>query len=130
MLESIDHRKLLGEDRATVICFLDELQRLTMFVARRRYRFADDAAQEILLEVVAKLWDRDKAALRAWRGDGSLSTYLTAIVHRCCLMELRRRKRLGSELPVERIEHHPAPAVAKPIEAAQLERICRRATAS
>ena len=129
MLDSIDHRKLLGDDRATVASFLGELKRLTLWIARRRYRFTDDGAEEILLEVVGKLWDKDKAALRAWRGDGSLSTYITSIVHRCCLMELRKRKRRDGELPVEQLDVFPAEREPAAIEAEQLRQTCARALA-
>jgi RNA polymerase sigma-70 factor (ECF subfamily) len=47
----------------------------------------EDLAAEILLQIVA----HDYAVLRQFRGDSSLSTYLTVVARRICVHELARR---------------------------------------
>ena len=47
----------------------------------------EDVAAEILLQIVAN----DYAVLRQFRGNSSLSTYLTVIARRTCIHELTRR---------------------------------------
>jgi RNA polymerase sigma-70 factor (ECF subfamily) len=47
----------------------------------------EDLAAEILLQIV----DGDYAALRQFRGQSSLATYLTVIARRICVQELSRR---------------------------------------
>ena len=125
MLDSIDHRLLLQDDRDTVARFVAGLERLALRIARAHYRFRPDEAEEILLEVVRKLWDGDKAALRAWRGEGSLESWLTAIVHRFCLMELRRRKRRSAEVATDRLDEFEAEALPEPFEREELRRLYR-----
>lgn len=127
MLDSIDHRALLADDRAAVAALVENLQRLTLWIARNRYRFSREEAEETLVEIVATLWKDDKHALRAWRGEGTLSTYLTSIVHRACLMEIRRRERRAAELPVEELDVFPAEDIAAGPERREREAIVERA---
>jgi RNA polymerase sigma-70 factor (ECF subfamily) len=47
----------------------------------------EDIAAQVLLQVV----DNDYAALRQFRGNSSLATYLTVIARRTCVSELARR---------------------------------------
>lgn len=47
----------------------------------------EDLAAEVLLQIVAK----DYAALRDFRGNSSLATYLTVIARRICVHELARK---------------------------------------
>lgn len=47
----------------------------------------EDLAAEVLLQIVAN----DYAALRQFRGNASLATYLTVIARRICVSELARR---------------------------------------
>jgi RNA polymerase sigma-70 factor (ECF subfamily) len=47
----------------------------------------EDLAAEVLLQIVAN----DYAALRQFRGNSSLATYLTVIARRICVQELARR---------------------------------------
>lgn len=127
VLDEIDHRKLLNEDRQTVDRFLVGLEALALRIARQQYRFRPDEAEDILLDVLRKLWDADKAALRAWRGEGSLRTYLTAIVHRFCLMELRRRRRRVVESTTEELDGFHARHQPPPLEQQQLRSVYRQA---
>jgi DNA-directed RNA polymerase specialized sigma24 family protein len=115
VLESIDRRKLLADDRPTVSRFVDGLEALTLRIARSQYRMASREAEDILLEVLRRLWDDDRAALRAWRGDGSLERHLRAIVHRACLMELRRRKRRPAEHGTDLLDTFPAEPAPMPV---------------
>ena len=48
---------------------------------------AEDIAAQVLLQIV----DNDYAALRQFRGNSSLATYLTVITRRTCVHELARR---------------------------------------
>ncbi len=48
---------------------------------------AEDIAAQVLLHIV----DNDNAALRHFRGNSSLATYLTVIARRVCVHELARR---------------------------------------
>ena len=130
MFEEIDHRKLLNEDVQTLARFLDELEGLVFRIAGQRYRFRRDESEDILLEVLRKLWDSDKAALRAWRGEGSLSTYLSAVVHRFCLLELRRRRRRVAEQPTEALDSFEARPEVPPLEREELLRFYREAASS
>ncbi len=127
MLDSIDHRRLLDDDEVVVEHLLQGLERLTMQIARGRYRFRQDEAEDVLLDVVRKLWDDDKAALRAWRGEGSLRTYLASIVHRACLMEIRRRSRRPVEVVGDQLEQFEAGRTTDTLEHAQLVATYRRA---
>ncbi len=130
VLDQIDHRKLLNDDRATLDRFLEGLEALALRVARHQYRFRPDEAEDILVEVASKLWESDKAALRAWRGQGSLRTYLLTIVHRFCLMEVRRRKRRSAEQATDSLDAFQAAAEPIPLEQEQLRRVYRKATAN
>src|SRR5207302_8034755 len=48
---------------------------------------SEDIAAQVLLQIV----DNDYAALRHFRGNSSLATYLTVIARRTCVHELARR---------------------------------------
>jgi RNA polymerase sigma-70 factor, ECF subfamily len=50
----------------------------------------EDIAQEILLQIIAN----DYAVLRSFRGQSSLSAYITVIARRTCVQELVKRKKL------------------------------------
>jgi RNA polymerase sigma-70 factor (ECF subfamily) len=57
----------------------------------------EDVAAEILLQIIA----RDYAALRDFRGEASLATYLTVIARRACIHELNKRTG-GADAPIRR----------------------------
>ena len=56
------------------------VRRLVHGLARRRFGIDADAAEDLLQASLARLWDDDCRALRAWRGKGRLTTYITVIV--------------------------------------------------
>jgi RNA polymerase sigma-70 factor (ECF subfamily) len=71
----------------------------------------EDLAAEIMLQIVAK----DYAVLRQFRGQSSLSTYLTVVARRICVHELARRnaaqevqpKADGHRVPEAQVEAPP-----------------------
>ncbi|MEL7060594.1 MAG: sigma-70 family RNA polymerase sigma factor [Acidobacteriota bacterium] len=87
-------------------------RRLVIGLARRRYGFDREQAEEILQATVAALWADDRKVLRAWRGRGRFSTYLTVVVCRLCRRraETARVRRLVEVPPVERSDAAPSPA--------------------
>lgn len=71
---------------------------LAVGLAVGRFGFSPGDAEDVFQDLLARLWQQDFKALRAWRGQGKLSTYLTVIVTRMCL---ERRRRGGSESHLE-----------------------------
>jgi RNA polymerase sigma-70 factor (ECF subfamily) len=66
----------------------------------------EDLAAEVMLRIVAN----DYAVLRQFRGDSSLSTYLTVIARRICIEELTRRGAVPREVAIKADGHHGAAA--------------------
>ena len=130
MLDHIDHRRLLHDDPDMVERFLSGLEELALRIARRQYRLPREDAEDILMQVLRKLWEHEKAALQAWKGQGSLRAYLAAIIHRFCLMELRRRKRRAVEGSSDSLDAFEAIAGPDPLEKNELEQLCRNAASS
>ena len=85
-------------------------RRLVIGLARSRYGLDVEQAEEILQKTVATLWAEDRKALRAWRGEGRFSTYLSVIVCRLC-RETRSRD-------LRRRTHEAPPASTEPIDRA------------
>ena len=65
----------------------------------------EDTVAEILLQVVAN----DYAALRQFRGQSSLATYLAVIARRICAHELARRKATRETPTGDRVEREERP---------------------
>ncbi len=87
----------------------------------RSARVGPEDLEDIAAEVLVKLVDDNFRALREFRGESSLATYLTVIARRICVKELARRQQvLGSinrgESRVAEPEADDAPAAAKGIE--------------
>src|SRR5205814_814541 len=82
----------------------------------------EDLAAEILLQIVAN----DYAALRQFRGNSSLATYLTVIARRICAHELSRR-RAGRESAAERADREERPKAEVGLEnLEEVERLLRK----
>jgi RNA polymerase sigma-70 factor (ECF subfamily) len=79
---------------------------------------AEDIAAQALLQIV----DNDYAALRQFRGNSSLATYLTVITRRTCVNELARRAPIrehqlrGNNHPLTEEPEAPDAAPGKGIE--------------
>jgi len=88
--------------------FVRRYEALVLDLARRRFGFRGEAADELLQQVVEKLWDNDCRALRSWRGGGPFSSYLTVIVCHACLRQRGRehqqqRGRVQDGLALEQV---------------------------
>ena len=87
----------------------------------RSMRLNPEDVEDIAAEVLLKLVANNFKALKEFRGNASLATYLTVIARRICIIELSRRqqvkdamKRGESRLP--EVEPDDAPAAVKGIE--------------
>ena len=128
-MDAIDFDRLLADDPNHVDRFAIELERLALAIARRRYRLAPAEAEDVLIAVVHKLWDDEKAALRAWRREGTLRSYVASIVHRHCLLHLRRQLRLSVEIATDSLDSFEAPTPTEPWERGEMLATCRDAAA-
>ena len=82
----------------------------------------EDLAAEILLQLVAN----DYAALRQFRGNSSLATYLTVIARRICAHELSRRK-ASREAAADRAAREERPRAEIGLEnLEEVERLLRK----
>lgn len=81
--------------------FVDRYRDLIVGVSISRFGVDRAAADEILQAAILRLWESDFRALRAWRGRGRFSSYLTVIVANLCLrergLEARRRQRRAED---------------------------------
>lgn len=122
-------RRVLADDPGAETELLDRFRGLAIGLARGRFGFDPFVAHEIWQEVVVKLWADDRKALRAWRGEGRFSTYLTVIVVRLCLRHRRTRaRREQASEPLESASQVPADDLGPQQTAARAER--RRALAA
>lgn len=119
-------KRCLANDRGSWNDFVDRFLSLVYHVigytahlrsARVGPEDLEDIAAEVLLRIVAD----DYRVLREFRGQSSLSTYLTVVARRVCVRELSRRqaaldaiRRGESRLP--EVEPDDAPAAVKGIE--------------
>lgn len=92
--------------------FVSRYRRLAVGLAIRRFGLSELEAEEVFQSLVVRLWSNDFRALRAWRGEGRLSTYLAVIVARLCMERVREGQRAagapgtGSEADDRSVEHH------------------------
>lgn len=73
--------------------FVRRYSGLVLGLARGRFNLVGSAADDALQTVIEKLWSDDFKALRAWRGNGKLTTYLTVIVTRQLLRQRQNQAR-------------------------------------
>ena len=85
--------------------FVARYRGLAVGIAIKRFGLSRDDGEAVFQELVARLWADDHRALRAWRGQGKLSTYLTVIVSRLCLA---RRQSPRDSLPLETVADIPS----------------------
>lgn len=77
--------RLVAGDADAEEAFSSRYRGLAIGLARGRFGLDPLAASEVWQDVVLKLWADEHKALRAWRGEGRFSSYLTVIVVRICL---------------------------------------------
>lgn len=95
-------RRVVEERPGAQEDFVRRYEGLVLGLAHSRFGLTDEAARELLQQVVERLWEHDRRALRSWRGKGRFSSYLTVIVCNLCLRQRQqaeqREKVLGDEL--------------------------------
>jgi RNA polymerase sigma factor (sigma-70 family) len=126
-VEESDLEGLLGGNEAATKRFFEGVRSLTVGIARRHYRFTGDEAEETAAEVQAKLWSDDRLALRRWRGECPLSTYLAVVANRFCLMRKRRQARSPETAFEVEPDSTPAPPAADTVDLARRWDACRDA---
>jgi RNA polymerase sigma factor (sigma-70 family) len=91
--------------------FVRRYSGLVLGLARGRFALVNSEADEILQMTMAKLWEQDCRALRAWRGKGKFTSYLTVIVTHLCMRERgRERSRLEQAMDLsELVQVDPSP---------------------
>lgn len=111
----------------------DELVRryrgLIVGLARSRYGFGPQEMDDLLQSVMTLLWRDDFRALRAWRGQGRFSTYLSVIVCRECRRQtgLSRRRSAMETSAVFDEPTAPSPAPDQQTLANEQSRALRKA---
>lgn len=83
---------VVAEEAGAQAEFVARYRRLTVGLAIRRFGFSESEGEEIFQELVLRLWRNDFRALRAWRGQGRLSSYLAVVVGRLCAKRVRERR--------------------------------------
>lgn len=96
--------------------FVERYRGVVLGLARGRLGIHGESAEELWHDTLAKLWQDDHKALRAWRGQGRFSTYLTVIVTH---LASRRRQRLArlTEESLETLPEEPTEATPRADEA-------------
>jgi RNA polymerase sigma-70 factor (ECF subfamily) len=64
--------------------FVARYRPLVAGLAVSRFNYSADAVEDLFNQLIVMLWDGDLRALRAWRGRGRFSTYLTVILLHLC----------------------------------------------
>lgn len=126
-LEETDIQAVLAGGSPAAARFLADLKQLVFRIARRQYRFSPEDSEDVLAQLIEKLWENDGDALRRWRGDSPLPIYLAVVANRFCLMRLRTRKRSIEAHDDDEAERVPAPAAADPVLARERWAACRAA---
>lgn len=106
--EDLVRRALAGE--ASAVQELTTLvRRLVLGLACKRFGVDPETAEDLLQASLTRLWEHECRALRAWRGNGRLTTYLTVIVSNLWFRERTRLARRDETLRSAPREHRPAP---------------------
>lgn len=107
LIRRVVERQSAAEDE-----FIQRYRGVVLGLARGRLSLFGEAGEELWQETMAKLWQEDCRALRAWRGQGRFSTYLTVIVTHLALkrrQQVNRRLEDGMEdLPEEPMLDEPS----------------------
>lgn len=73
-------RRVVARQPAAEEEFVRRYRGIVLALARGRFHLTGDAVDELWQETMTRLWLDDCKALRAWRGNGRFTTYLTVIV--------------------------------------------------
>lgn len=128
-LRDFDLGALLNADAAAETRFLAELKDLVFRISRRQYRFSQPDSEDLLAQILEKLWKNDREALRRWRNDSPLETYLAVVTNRFCLMRLRSAKRSPLAAEFEGVGTTAAVAPADAGDAVERWELCQAALA-
>ena len=126
--KALIERVLEGEEFAGRF-FADQCRKLILGLAHGRHHLSREEAEEIQQTVMVRLLDREGRALRAWRGEGKFTTYLTVIVTREIIhrgKDSRRPEESLDEARSQTSSHNPA----KEAEMSERGRILRQALQS
>ncbi len=74
--------RVVARDPGAETAFVERYQGLILGLARGRLGLDADDANELMQATFERLWEDQCRALRAWRGQGRFTTYLTVIVLR------------------------------------------------
>ncbi len=92
--------------------FFTRYRPLTAGLAVGRFKFSDTEVEDLFNQLIMILWQRDFHALRAWRGRGRFSTYLTVIVLNLCHRQLKTESRtqpLDEQQLAQQVSTEPSP---------------------
>jgi len=128
-LQDFNLQSLLDADSAAETRFLAELKDLVFRISRRQYRLSHPDSEDVLAQILEKLWKNDREALRRWRNDSPLETYLAVVTNRFCLMRLRSAKRLPPTTGIEELESIAALAPSDTGESIERWKRCKEALA-
>ena len=89
-------RRCLHQEPGSWNDFVDRFLGLVYHVVQhtahlRSFPLRPEDAEDVAAQVLVKIVENDYAALRQFRGQSSLATYLTVIARRTCVQEMARR---------------------------------------
>lgn len=96
-------RRVIDGDPQAEEAFVERYQGLVLGLARGRFGLDAAASEDLWQATIERLWEHDRQALRAWRGRGRFTSYLTVIVTHLCLRQRERHARRG-EQPCETLD--------------------------
>ncbi|GAB4188555.1 MAG: hypothetical protein Tsb002_14930 [Wenzhouxiangellaceae bacterium] len=73
--------------------FILRYRPLVAGLAASRFKYTPEQIDDLFQQIILLLWDDNYRLLRAWRGRGRFSTYLSAIVLHHCLKRQRQQRR-------------------------------------
>ncbi len=110
--------------------FVRRYRGLVHALARGRLALHGEAIDELWQETMARLWRDDCRALRAWRGRGRFTTYLTVIVIH---LAWRQRRRVCLEEGMDQLVNEPCldePSADERLVQGQTQRQVQQAVSS
>lgn len=112
-------------DAATEL--VDRLRPWVVGLAIRRFSLSEPEAEEMFQTLVVRLFENDRRALRSWRGEARLTTWVSVVAARLCVA--RRSEAGPPTAPEEEAKDLPAPEAEDPVVAGERLRAVRSAVA-